>query len=52
MLILYKSYYLTLNNLNQLVYYNLSNDISNLNYNYPITHFVDNIPSINKINII
>lgn len=48
--ILYKSYLLALNKLNEFVYSNMSHDISRLNWNFPIYNYVENIPSINHIN--
>jgi len=48
--VLYKSYLLALERVNDFVYSNMSKDISRLNWNYPISNYVENIPSINHIN--
>lgn len=48
--ILYKSYYLSLDKLNEFAYYNMSHDIAKLNDKYPILQYYHNIPSIERIN--
>jgi len=48
--VLYKSYLLVLDRVNDFVYSNMSRYISRLNWNYPISNYVENIPSINNIN--
>jgi len=40
--ILYKSYLLSLNKLNEFMYSNMSHDVSRLNWNYPIYSYVEN----------
>jgi hypothetical protein len=47
---LYKSYLFALDSVNEFVYSNMSKDISRLNWNFPISNYVENIPSINHIN--
>ena len=48
--LLYQSFYLALNNLNDFVYNNMTESISNLNYNYPIDFIYNRVPSVSHIN--
>lgn len=48
--ILYKSYLLSLEKLNEFVYNNLCYDISKLNLNQTIHSYVETIPSVSYIN--
>lgn len=50
--ILYKSYHLTLNSLNDYVYQNMTKDIANLNWKTPIQLYTDSIPSRSYINYV
>lgn len=50
--ILYKSYILSLEWLQENMYENMSREISKLNYHHPIHVYVENIPSIAHINMV
>ena len=49
---IYKTYVLTISHLNDFVYNSMTKDISKLNFNHPIQYYMDNIPSMTKINYV